>query len=71
MKDEKWLGNVTQPSPGVDVGIGGTGMVPLKKLFPKSIIIKEYQRTKEISGQHRKINEIIALIYSPRARVCS
>ena len=41
MKDEKWLGNVTHPSSGVDAGIGGIGgigMVPRKKLFPNTII---------------------------------
>jgi len=42
MKDEKGLGNVTHPSSG----IGGIGMVPFNKLFPNSIIIKEYQKTK-------------------------
>jgi len=41
-EDEKGLGNVTHPSSG----IGGIGMVPFNKLFPNSIIIKEYQKTK-------------------------
>jgi hypothetical protein len=40
MKDEKGLGNVTQPSSDIAVGIGiDIGMVPFNKLFPNSIMI--------------------------------
>jgi len=45
MKDEKGLGNATQPSSGMGgFGMGRFGMVPHKLLFPNSIIIEEYQR---------------------------